>query len=380
MRILVISDLPHFVTGGAEVQAGRLIKAWLDQGHEVVCLGRRMGAGPVHMDQHLLEVRRIRHLQRFGRLARALTYACSLAWLLLRYRRWADVIYTRFLGEAAATAALLKRIKLIKAPLIATPANTYGKGDVHFLRSIPGSRSVIRLLDQQVDAINLIADEMVGDLTDAGFTGRNFTRIPNGIDVRPTASRPSAVAGHARCLLVGRLSRQKGYDVWLKALAHIKPLLQPGQFTVVGDGPEASSLRALASELGLQDYIRWKGELNQHDVFHELEQATLYVLPSRYEGMSNAALEAMERSLPLVLTRRGGIDRYVEADMGWLADPDDETTLAEALTKALAATPDTLSGMGEKCRAMIEDRFDISATSKAYIELFEQRMRKAPGV
>lgn len=377
MRILVISDLPHFVTGGAEVQAGRLIKAWLDQGHEVVCLGRRMGRGPVRMDQHLVEVRRIRHLQHFGRLVRALTYAWSLAWLLLRYRSWADVVYTRFLGEAAATAALLKRAGLIKSPLVATPANTYGKGDVHFLRSIPGSRSVIRLLDRQTDAINLIAEEMVGDLKAAGFSGRNFTRIPNGITVRPVTARVTTTL--PRCLLVGRLSRQKGYDVWLKALARIKPQLQPDQFTVVGDGPEATSLQALANELGVQDYIRWKGELNQQEVFDELEQARLYILPSRYEGMSNAALEAMERSLPLVLTRCGGIDRYINADMGWLAEPDDETTLAQALSQALAATPEALSTMGARCRDVIENNFDIRITSKTYVELFEQLQRKATG-
>jgi glycosyltransferase involved in cell wall biosynthesis len=377
MRILVISDLPQFVTGGAEVQAGRLIKAWLDQGHEVVCLGRRMGRGPVRMDQHLVEVRRIWHLQHLGRLARALTYAWSLAWLLLRYRSWADVVYTRFLGEAAATAALLKRVRLIKSPLVATPANTYGKGDVYFLRSIPGSRLVIRLLDRQVDAINLIAEEMVGDLKAAGFAGRNFTHIPNGITVRPVT--PKATAAFPRCLLVGRLSRQKGYDIWLKALARIKPKLHPGQFVVVGDGPEAPSLRALANELGVQDYVLWKGELNQKEVFEELEQATLYILPSRYEGMSNAALEAMERSLPLVLTRCGGIDRYIEADMGWLAEPDDEVTLAKALSQALAATPDTLSAMGARCREAIESHFDIRNTSKAYIELFEQLRRMAGG-
>lgn len=375
MRILVISDLPQFVTGGAEVQAGRLIKAWLDQGHEVVCLGRRMGLGPVCIDRHRIEVRRIRHLRNFGRLARAATYALSLAWLLLSYRAWANVVYTRFLGEAAATAALLKRMGLLKAPLVATPANTYGRGDVHFLRSIPGSRSVIRLLDQHTDAINLIADEMIGDLKAAGFTGGSFTRIPNGITVHPATLR--AMSPFPRCLLVGRLSQQKGYDIWLRALANIKPQLKPGQFTVVGDGPEASSLQALAVELGVQDYISWKGELNQQAVLEQLEQATLYVLPSRYEGMSNAALEAMERSLPLVLTRCGGIDRYVEADMGWLAEPGDEATLAQALSQALAATPGELSDMGARCRVLIENRFDISTTSKAYIELFDKLVRKA---
>jgi glycosyltransferase involved in cell wall biosynthesis len=65
--------------------------------------------------------------------------------------------------------------------------------------------------------------------------------------------------------------------------------------------------------------------------------------------------------------------------MGWLAEPDDEVTLAKALSQALAATPDALSAMGARCREAIESHFDIRNTSKAYIELFDQLRRMAGG-
>src|SRR4249919_2670819 len=101
MRILVISDLPQFVTGGAEMQAARLIEAWAAMGHEVVCFGRRMGAREVTLGTHTIRTRRIRTLRQPGRPVRALTYFLSLAWLLLRWRGWPDVVYCRFLGDAA---------------------------------------------------------------------------------------------------------------------------------------------------------------------------------------------------------------------------------------------------------------------------------------
>lgn len=108
MRILVLSDLPQFVTGGAERQAANLIEAWMDAGHEVTCFGRRMGCEPVRVGKHEVPVRRIGTVQRFGRLLRGVSYLISLAMLLLEHRRSIDLIYTRFLGEAAVTVSLLK--------------------------------------------------------------------------------------------------------------------------------------------------------------------------------------------------------------------------------------------------------------------------------
>lgn len=369
MRILVVSDLPQFVTGGAEMQAARLIEAWLDAGHEVTCLGRRMGRGPIALGRHQVAVHRIHTASLFGRWSRAATYSLSLAWLLLRHRQWTDVVYTRFLGEAAITAALLKQVQLIHAPLIATPASTKSGGDVSFLRSIPFSAWLIRLLDRQCDAINLIAYDMAGELTEAGFSGNNFRRIPNGIPVRKLQERPATST--ASFLAVGRLVPVKGYDILLHALALIRNILVPGQIRIVGDGPEREHLIALSQKLQLVNQIRWLGELPQDQVMYELERAQVFLLPSRYEGLSNAGLEAMERGLPLVLTRCGGLDLYVDERTGWVVPPGDAEALADALSQALAATPSTLTHMGARARAAIERNFDMTIVANRYITLFE---------
>ncbi len=83
MRILVISDLPQFVTGGAEMQAYRLIDTWLEAGHEVIGFGRRMRSGTLETDNGTFPVRRIRTVQKCGRAIRAMTYVASLSFLLL---------------------------------------------------------------------------------------------------------------------------------------------------------------------------------------------------------------------------------------------------------------------------------------------------------
>lgn len=370
MRILVVSDLPQFVTGGAEMQAARLIEAWLDAGHEVHCLGRRMGRGPVLLGRHTLPVWRIHTSSLLGRWGRAASYFLSLAWLLLRHRRWADLIYTRFLGEAAATAALLKATGLLEVPLVATPANTRGNGDTNLLRSLPLGRHLIGLLDRHCDAINLIADDMVDELQAAGFTGANFSRIPNGIPLGVVPTRETNVI--PRFIAVGRLTPQKGYDVLLEALAQIRELLAPGQVWIVGDGPERERLVTLSKELQITDHIVWHGELPQLRVSHLLNEAHLFLLPSRYEGLSNAGLEAMERSLPLLLTRCGGLDRHIDAGMGWVVPPEDPNALAHALGEAVAAGSKELMAMGSRARCYAERTFDMDLVAGRYLDLFDR--------
>jgi glycosyltransferase involved in cell wall biosynthesis len=370
MRILVISDLPQFVTGGAEKQAANLIEAWLDAGHEVACFGRRMGSGPVLVGRHEVPVRRIRTLQRLGRLLRGISYLLSLATLLLRYRRRFDVIYTRFLGEAALTASLLKQLHMIDMVLVSTPANTGETGsDAQFLAGLPCKRRLVRLLDKRCNAINLIAPAMMDELCGLGFSGRNFAHIPNGVSIHATPP-PGSLRPH-RFLAVGRIARQKGYDTLIEAMRLIRDQLQPGLVRIAGDGPERASLQARAKALDVNHAIEWLGELSHDAVLHELEQAQVLLLPSRYEGMSNAGLEAMERGLAMLMTRCGGLDAYIQPDMGWVVEPEDTKALAAAMSLALAATAPTLAAMGERNRAYVLQHFDLPMIATRYLALFE---------
>lgn len=378
MRILVISDLPQFVTGGAEKQAASLIEAWLDRGHDVICFGRRMGSGPVHVGRHDVPVRRIRTVQRLGRLFRGVSYLLSLTVLLLRYRRRFDVVYTRFLGEAALTTSLLKQLHLLDTVLVSTPANTGGTGsDTQFLASLPCKRWLVRLLDRRCDAINLIAPAMADELRGIGFSGENFAYIPNGVSIH--ADPPPESLRRYRFLAVGRVARQKGYDTLIDAMQSIRDQLRPGLVRIAGDGPERASLQARAKMLGVDHAIEWLGELSHDAVLRELEQTQVLLLPSRYEGMSNAGLEAMERGLAMLMTRCGGLDAYIQPDMGWVVEPQDAKALAAAMGLALAATSSTLAAMGKRNRAYAREHFGLPTVATRYLALFESLPKARQG-
>lgn len=351
------------------MQAYRLVCAWTAAGHEVIVAGRRMRGGSIRLDDgSMVRVLRISTWQQFGRTLRALTYAFSLASILIRHRNRVDLVYTRFLHEGAAVTALLKRWGVLRQPLVAVPANVRGSGDIHSLMSIPGSARIVRLLRRECNAINLIAGAMTDELTDAGFDPRRFIRIPNGIPVKPL--RGKSPSSPPTFLTVGRLAPQKGLNVLIHALSRLGASLAPGQFRIAGDGPERRKLQAMARDMGVDHAITWLGELSPDAVAAELDSADIFLLPSLYEGMSNAGLEAMERGRAMLLTRCGGLDEFVSSRQGWVVEPGDIDALAQAISQALSADTETLALMGASNRSTVEDQFDMNLVAMRYLDLF----------
>lgn len=373
MRILVISRLPPFTLGGAERQASRLIVEWRRAGHEVMVFGADIGASRVDLAGFSIPARRIRIVQGWGRAMRALSYFVSLSLLLVRHRRWPDVIYCRFLGDAAVTVALLKALGLLRVPLVAVPANAGPDGDTAYLRKAPLAGLLPRLLERRCEAINLIAPRMESDLRDYGLSARQFHTIPNGISLAPVPARQWH--GERRFVAVGRLAEQKGLDVLLKALATLQPQTSAARIRIVGEGPLRAQLAEQARVLGLSSCVEFMGEASEAEVRRHLAEAHVFLLPSRYEGFSNAALEAMESGLPVIVSRCGGIDTYLRPDMGWVVEPGDVASLAEALRAALAAPAEALADMGARCRAEVEASFDIRRVAARNVELFRSLAR-----
>lgn len=374
MKILVVSDLPQFVIGGAEKQAELLIRAWLENGHEVICAGRRMKDGFIMLDSRPLPICKIRS-RGSHRVIRALTYFLSLSWLIVKMRPRPDVIYTRFLGEAAMTVALLKRLRLCRAVLVATPAGSGPIGDVAFIQRLPGAGAVKRLLETECDAINIIAPVIETELVGSGFRPSTFSRISNGIPIK-NLERSDALNKHLLAISVGRLSSEKGLDILLRALAMLAPNIRPA-LHIAGDGPERTNLEMLTSELKLSSHVNFLGNLSSECIRSELQTADIFVLPSFSEGMSNAALEAMERGLPLILTRCGGLDSFIEQHAGWVVPPHDISALAVALADANSMDRSALASKGKHARALAIRMFALDKVAMRYLNLFEHLLESA---
>lgn len=134
--------------------------------------------------------------------------------------------------------------------------------------------------------------------------GRSIV-IPNSVADNGVrwSRRGSQSAREHRILSIGSLTRQKGFDVLIEALA-----LLPQNFSIsiAGDGVELKSLTALSLELGVEDRVRFLGFTNApRDLFRYHD---VFVMPSRWEGMPLVLVEAMWSGIPIVATDcRGGI-------------------------------------------------------------------------
>jgi glycosyltransferase involved in cell wall biosynthesis len=159
--------------------------------------------------------------------------------------------------------------------------------------------------------------------------------IPNPLTDRPNHQENREAERIPTLLAVGRLTEQKAYDVLLKAFSLVAPSVRPWRLAIVGDGPLEETLKAEAKQLNIASQIDWCGR--QADPFVFYANADIFVMPSRYEGMPNALLEAMSQGLPPIITETmpGALD-FVEHEVTGLVIPaDDPDPLAAAIRRLI---------------------------------------------
>ncbi len=370
MRILVFSNFPPYVLGGAENQVARLVGAWRHTGNIVGVAGHRIPTTKVTVEGHQVQTHRIWTFNRAGRLGRALTYLISTLLLLIRQGTKFDIIYCRGMGDAAISVSLAKALRITRSPLVACPINAKGKGDANFIKSIPGWRIIVRLLNRYCNAVNIIAPAITDDLRKLNINIPLMASIPNGIPIQPRLSSKSADSPR-RMIFTGRLCHQKGLDLLITALGKLRTRGYQFQLDIVGDGPLKGELETLIDKLALGEHIHLRGKVPAREIRSLLVQYNALVLPSRYEGMSNSALEAMEAGIPVLATRCGGIDHYIDSSRGWICEPEDLNSLTDSLRSLLETPPDLLVNMGARVRAMVENKFEMEIIARKNIALMK---------
>jgi glycosyltransferase involved in cell wall biosynthesis len=211
-----------------------------------------------------------------------------------------------------------------------------------------------------------MTDVIAANYRKAGVPDCKIEIIPNGIEVQQSLPDPSRL-GTGKCLFVGNLYQQpaKGIDILLKAWPKVLNILPMASLTIVGDGA-IDKYRDYIMNLGLEQSISFVGKKDSRNYYltHDL-----FILPSRREGMSNALMEAMLYSLPVVATSISGNIDLIDVDGGRLVPPNDSEALSEAIIEMLRK-PDCLSMMGRHNRDTIVKKCSITAVAHAYQECY----------
>lgn len=156
---------------------------------------------------------------------------------------------------------------------------------------------------------------------------------------------------------VGRLSVEKGVVNLIDAVAllereRFRPL---PEITLIGDGPDRRQLTQRVAELGLQDRIRFAGQLNRQNLNAALERADFCVQPSLSEGYSKAWLDAFAHGLPVLASEAGAARAVIGQERGWLVTPGDVQMLATQLRRILSE-PQEWPALRRRCREFVESR------------------------
>ncbi|TAL02805.1 MAG: glycosyltransferase family 1 protein [Rhodospirillaceae bacterium] len=193
--------------------------------------------------------------------------------------------------------------------------------------------------------------------------------IPAGADVKGIAGKTDyATRGPLRLVFAGRLVHAKGLDVLIKALAKL-PLDIQWRLILAGDGPEWTSLAALAGRLNIADRVQVRGWVDRAELPDLLRDADVFVLPSRVDGTPSALLEAMAAGLPVIGTQvPGTAEAVVDGTTGLLAAPEDVDGLTRAIV-ALAGDPARRAAMGQAGRTRAEVRFGWPAIAAMWLDL-----------
>jgi glycosyltransferase involved in cell wall biosynthesis len=201
-----------------------------------------------------------------------------------------------------------------------------------------------------------------------GVTAGQLSCHPNGVDTEAFRPRPRPADGVRAALgvpadaplvgFVGRLSPEKGPDVFLRAalLAHAK--LPAAHFVFVGDGPLAPMLREDVARFRIGDRVHFAGV--RRDIPAVLNDLDLLVSSSHSEAMPLAVMEAMASGLPVVATRVGGLpDMVAHGESGWLVAPGDFEDIAARVRQVLAA-PGELARMAAAARARAVEKMSLA--------------------
>jgi glycosyltransferase involved in cell wall biosynthesis len=320
---LVISSLAG---GGAERTATILANAWANRGDRVTLVTLDGEAAFFSLDE------RVAHRP----LAVAGPSSNLLATVANSVRRIRAI---RAAVRASEPAAL---ISFIETTNVLTLLATRGLGIPVIVseRSDPAHFATARTVAALRRVLYPFADAVVVQTEGAGrfFSPRARRRlrvIPNMVVPAPQGVvHPSA--GANRIVGLGRLSREKGFDLLIDAFARVAAEWPDWSLEIWGEGAERPALESLVKAKGLRDRVRLPGRTaSPHDA---LEGAGLFVLPSRVEGFPNALCEAMAAGLPVLAVDCPSGPREIVRDGvdGVLVRAGDSSALAEGISRLLA--------------------------------------------
>lgn len=362
--MLISHVIDSLEVGGAEAVVAALARLQVSYGHsvDVHCLlsggalANRLGAEGIviHVQPPAATLARVNNLYRAFRMSRPAVVHC----------------HNKSATVHAAPAARLAGVKAIISTRhgMARPPYRLRKELKFWVTSA--------LFCDRVVAVCETA--RVNMRSGASLAARNVVTIRNGAfpSAATNGGAPRPAQGFT-LIAVGRLAPAKSYDTLLRSVALAKQTVPDLTLLLVGDGDEASSLKQLAADLGIDGIVQFCGE--RADVGAWLHRADVFVMSSISEGLPISILEAMAAGLPAIVTDVGGMPEVVQlSGAGKIVPPRSPEKLAAAIVE-FAEQRTGLKELGRQAFECYQRYFTPQRMADDYMNLYQTCLSPARG-
>jgi len=197
--------------------------------------------------------------------------------------------------------------------------------------------------------------------------------VYNGVNPNLFSPNPDGVGPFdPEILMVGNLLRSKGHELVLRALGILRSSFPQLRCRIIGEGSDRSQFEALASDLGIGQQVQFVGRQSRSEVAEAMRRCSVFVLPSRNEGLGCVYLEALSCGKPVIGCRGQGIDEVIEhGKNGWLIPADGLEELVQGLS-VLLSSPEMCVRIGTAARETILGRLTLSHQAEHLLTVYRQ--------
>lgn len=375
-RLTVMQLLPELEGGGVERGTLEMGRYLTHQGHRSMVVsggGRMVNQLEEERSQHIL-------FKVGSKSPKALLYIWPLRKIMLKEQ--VDIVHLRSRMPAWIGFLALKTIPKAKRPVVVTTfhgfysVNEYSAIMTKGEAIIAVSQGIESHIKEQYDVKHEIRLVFRG-VDETLFSPKNVSRE----DIESLKAQWQLNSDSPVIMLPGRITRLKGQDYFLKALALVKN--KNYQAVLVGDLSEnvglVDELNQIVNEHDLGDRVKFVGYCSNMPTAFSLADVVVSASSTEPEAFGRTTVEAMAMGKPVVATAHGGsLETVIDGETGWLVKPADAKDMAKAIEHVLSLDQEERERIGKAGQARVLENFTTtsmcSQTIELYRELIERRM------
>ncbi|MDF2179790.1 glycosyltransferase [Aliiglaciecola sp. CAU 1673] len=295
---------------------------------------------------------------------------------LRRHLSEPGAVIFRVPSQTAMLARLARPSRAYALEVVGDPADVFAAGITHPLIGAllgPFSAWQLRKMVKSAKAVSYVTRDYLQKRYPAAPAAKQVACSSIELDKSWLAASPRQYNAPAkRLLFIGSFSQlYKGQDTLIEAMAKLKEQGLSLHLTMIGGGKLADEMKALTARLNLQHEIHFAGEMAHGDILKHLNDAELFIMPSRTEGLPRALLEAMATGLPAIGTKVGGIPELLNEP--YLVNAEDAEALSAAIAR-LSQDPQALCQASAHNIATAKDyeRERLAAIRRAFYQFIER--------